>query len=755
MKSIKPFIDLGWYTVPLKGELRRLDDGNKTIPVFEEGWKENYQKEFNERETFIGGVLTGFISDILAIDCDNGATYELFSSLDTLNTFHFVSDGKSEHCGTIIYKYDRDLDKSFSISNDTMKMDFYSDNGFIYLPTDLNTSKVSWGERELPKLSPVPDTIKLVLQQLRELANKPKVNDNREGVLPTSTNYLAPQIKIFVDRKTFIPGLFRIITPRDFRDLDCYVKNGYVHPKDIPEGRGSEYLSKVSAIFGADPSIDKDLYSYAIRLINDMWESPIKSEKLDATIVNPMVNGRSAINGTSIWRYDEFWEKRGLIMTTKRGNVIELFFDDKRAIYYCVDLVDSEVRSFDADAKMHSFVEAITPSVAPKAELKKKLPLIYVSSQPSKTFGFYQQDEYTRCFNQFRQSTALAILGSPETYKEQYKRPNNILNYFETLIPDMVMRNYVLKFLRRKFTTFEYSPVILYFLGKSGSGKDTFVTLLELILGADYISKPSADEFLDKYNEWLLDKYFVQMDEYGNQLTTLNAKKEVLGKLKAYTGKKNLQIRQMRTDGYSYEHSVTFINTANLNPLMIEEEDRRVALIETPNILRNQDWVKAAGGVSEVVEQLMPEEILDFCYYLAVEVDTMTKDAYMTPPDTADKAKLISANLPAGQRLAFFLNRTMFKEIEELALRHEIPEIFEGWDSGRLYADYLFSLYMGMTDGKGTQRGLSKVLKDAGYDKMPTSKNGVKAFYYSVPALKFYNINPFENHHVESVDLRT
>ena len=82
MKTIKPFIDLKWHTVPLKGELKRLSNGKKTIPKFPENWKAHYKKEFNDKEAELGGALTGEVPGIIAIDCDNTATYEIFKALD-------------------------------------------------------------------------------------------------------------------------------------------------------------------------------------------------------------------------------------------------------------------------------------------------------------------------------------------------------------------------------------------------------------------------------------------------------------------------------------------------------------------------------------------------------------------------------------------------------------------------------------------------------------------------------------------------
>ena len=99
IKNIKPFIDLKWHTVPLNGELKKTSNGKKNLPIFKEQWKDKYTKEFNTKITPLGGALTGSMSDIIAIDCDNTITYNMFRALDPKYRFHFISKGKKNKLG--------------------------------------------------------------------------------------------------------------------------------------------------------------------------------------------------------------------------------------------------------------------------------------------------------------------------------------------------------------------------------------------------------------------------------------------------------------------------------------------------------------------------------------------------------------------------------------------------------------------------------------------------------------------------------
>lgn len=751
MQTIQPFIDIGWHTVPLTGKLERLEDGSKTNPYFEKAWKDTYQKEFNENAAYIGGVITGSVSDIIAIDCDDQVTYDMFCALDPANKFHFVSKGKPKGGGTIIYKYPmQDIIPSFSINTAAMHLDFYSDEGFVYLPTDENETKESWAHintmEEIPDIFVIPPTVQLLLYSLhvQYTLEKEKIIVVKDpSVAIQKYNYLAPQIELYLGKDKFMPSLFRIITPKDFRSLDQYIKFGYLQPDQVPEGRGSEYLSKLSAIFGADPSVGQDLYLKVMFKINSLFGSPMPRKRLISTITDPMVEGRASIAGETIWIHDEHWSEKGLTFTNKLGESLEVFFDDVRTIYYMVNYTRDTIQQFFKDTEAFSYIETVGTAPPSRKELKPMMPLVRTDTKPMLPFGFFSTDEYTRHFNLFKQTPALAILNSPEEYSRMYTRPDTIINFFESLIPNELMRDYVLGFIKRKLTRFSYSPVVLYFLGVPGSGKDTFISILANILGDAYIAKPTSKEFLEHFNGWMIDKYFIQLDEYGNQLAKVTDKQEALGKLKAYSGKDTIQIRQMRTDGFLYAHSATFVMTANNNPLMVEEGDRRIALIETPNKLENEKWVKEAGGITSVITKI-DQEINDFCYYLATEVTMITADAYVSPLETDTKRTLIASKLPAAQRLAYIFNNGMFDMLDDLADEHGCREVFNNAVDGRILEADLFNLYLGMTEDKGIKRGLSKALIDQGIVKKPTTINKEKAYYYLVPGLKFFTPHQFD-----------
>lgn len=725
------FIDAGWYTVPLKGELRRLDSGKKTVPIFESEWKKKYAAEFNIVKSTLAGALTGIKSGIMAIDCDNETTYQLFKQLDPTYSFHFVSKGKAEGGGTIIYKYS-DKVGTFKVSNENIKLDFFSDDGFVYLPTEGNETKESWeGTTVLPGIKEIPPTILAVLATFKEKIVTTNGSVKTSIVKTSISNRLAPLLKNFVAKAEYDPALFKIITPYTFRELPAYITKGHLHPEEVPSGRGSEYLSKVSAILGADISVDIELYSKAMLLINSFRKRPKDKSVLLSQIINPMIEERATVDGHVIWQYDKHWEKMGFIATAINGDYLESFYDDVKGSYYLVNYSVPYVRVFNDKGSITSTLKTLLGRAITEVQFDSTKQLIRTYLNPSLEFGHI---EGTDRYNLFRQTQELSVINNPKPYKDSYNRPTAILNYFESLIPDDKMRSYVLSFLRTKFTTFNYSPVVLYLIGKPGSGKDTLVNILRKIIGDEYVAKPDTKVFNEQYNGWIMDKYFIQLDEYGNKLVRMSDKQEVLGKIKAYTGSADLQIRAMRTDGFNYKHSSTFILTANLNPLPVEMDDRRFALVKTPNKLELQDWVAEFGGISAVQDRIKTE-IMDFCYYLATEVANLKPDEYMIAPNTADKEKIMMDNLPAVEQIAYFINNSKYQELLDLATDYGIDNFDNCWDKNRLMDDKLDELYQAMTDGNGHHRTICKALKNIGLQRSHSTKNNANIFYYTINEL--------------------
>ena len=510
------------------------------------------------------------------------------------------------------------------------------------------------------------------------------------------------------------------------------MRNGHLHPEAIPEGRGSEYLVKVSAILGADSSIDEELYVNAMMQINNMFEDPMDHKRLSATIMDPMLTGNAAINGESIWSYDENWEQYRLIVQTKRQTTLELAFDDNLGIYYAIDLASERVIKFSKDTEFSSYLQSAALNAPKKTDLVRGLPLVNVVSDPGRHFGFVDSDDIVRTLNLFKPTPYLRVIQDPSIWADKYTKPEATINYFKTLVPDDEMRDFLLKFLRHKLRTFDYSPVVLYFMGVHGSGKDTLVQILETIMGS--VSRPTTKEFLEIYNSWLANTYFVQLDEYGNQLQRQSDKEEAQGRIKAYSGKPLFRLRTMRTDGVDVKHSATFIMTQNKNPLTLEDGDRRIAYFDTPNVLADASWVQEFGGMTAVYNRIL-SEVMDFCYYLVTEVDAIHPDSFMRPPMTERKHELIASSMPLPMRIAYACKhkkRHILMEIAEEAMDIELQEEIA---RGYVTVYQLQEAYNIITEYKGSPKAIHNAVKQMSIPTVRTTKAGAATYRIEIPAV--------------------
>lgn len=713
---MQQFIDKGWKVVPLGGVLKRLPGGKKTLPSFPKDWNNSSVYRPIPSTPYLGIALAGKASNIIVLDCDNAQTFKMFRALDPDYKFVFESNNKEEGTtGHIVYKYEEGI-PNFSVSKDGMKLDVISDGKGVYLPGPLNETKESFTYTEDPK--PIPAIVKGLLTSLipkkQEITNTTQSYDYHfaniiEGLLEGNPSHT----------------LLKALTPKAFRSLPNFVNQGFLHPADVPEGRGSEYLSQVSSILGADISIDVDTYKSAMISLNAMFTDPMDMDRLLRTIIGPMISGEAkGTDGQMIWRYDPNFSKERYNIKTKLGEIIEVFYDPNKRMWYVVEIKTKKVQTFATDSSILSHLSAMSVEPLTKPKLQRNVPLMTTCTLLNKPFGFLGKNE----FNLFQSTQYLKILTGDENVVN-YKKPEVMLKFLESLIPEKESREYLLLFLRRKLITLEYSPVVLNFVGVSGAGKDLFVNILTKIVGRDYLAKPSGREFIEQYNHYLVDKFIVQCDEYGDQYNRFDHKQQALGRLKTYTGSEEIQIRQMRTDGYIYKHCLTFILTSNKQPLVLDVDDRRLLMLHNPNKLATQDWVKEYGGTAEVVD-LLDTELPSFCQYLRDELPMLGRSEYMEPPFTADKQKTIELGMQTIDLIIHFIKNKMYQKLYDLAVSVGVDDIYERHDLNRIYESSLYAIYEHSTKYDTTIRSFRLQINRRGLIKKDTSVNNKKSYYY-------------------------
>src|SRR5690606_6112094 len=119
--------------------------------------------------------------------------------------------GNEIKAATFLYQYHEELDENFIVKNDKINLDFYSNKGFIYLPTVANKTKVAW--EAIPEIKPVPHEVLALLKSLKPVKLR---SADTELQSKRWKIHLAPQVQKFVANKKVTKELFKILTPKDF-----------------------------------------------------------------------------------------------------------------------------------------------------------------------------------------------------------------------------------------------------------------------------------------------------------------------------------------------------------------------------------------------------------------------------------------------------------------------------------------------------------------------------------------------------------
>ena len=760
MKDIQPFIDLGFYTVPLNGTITRNEKEKKLVPAFPGPWKELYLEDgpydpklHNEKPPATGAFITGKRSMAISIDCDNQETYDIFKALDPGYGFAFESHGKTAGGASIIYRLNDSYADipAFRIHEDEMQLDYQTDDLLQFLPSVGNESKVEWAADDLasmPELKEPPSTIINYLKSLHRLKLKSNASVTPDGQITNSAvnrhyKNLAPFIKAFLSNNKFDPALFRILTPNDedFKQLPQYKAEKTLHPKNVPDGLGNKYLTSLMGVLVCDVSVSPKMFKQFMHAVNELWD-PYSPAELNKMITYQM--------GRDRWVYDKDWHESVDVILTEYGTMVNVFYDPLTRIYYALDntLGMSMFTYLDALPKhINSIIQGNrvykTTDIYDYLENKRTI------MSPLEPYGDLPPDGQINLqrFNLFDRSRAYEILLNPEAYADEYKgkTPTNTLAFFEHLIPDDTTRDYVLRFVLTKLLTLQFSEVVLYFLGKQGAGKNLFIDWLDAFTenvagtnthSADYkmVVEVDLENFLAKYNLWIVNALFANLDEYGEKTTSSSEDRRVLAQLKSYTGKAQIQLRTMSTDPIPATHRCTFILTANENRLSPDLEDRRLVLIDTPTQLQEADFVLDHGGKSEAIQALFDEQHL-WAYYWATNYKQLTKDEYRTPPATQFKEDMILRHLPPSKRIVAAVYQQDVRLLIGLCEETDLmQELLDDAIWGAVSKTLLVSIFETMVEGTAARKSmLDKALRDLRINasKMRMGQRQVYGFPFS------------------------
>lgn len=485
------------------------------------------------------------------------------------------------------------------------------------------------------------------------------------------------------------------------------------------------YLRNISNTLKFDVSIDKQTHYTIMHMINNMLKKPMSIDH----ILTPAYNNYFA--------YDPNWHETGVLFKNRTGDTMEGIVDNKSFGRCIIVNHDEQLVHHCTSARMLNSIVKIMGGIhiSERAFLNRAFQTTIINDH-TKTWGWHSNKKY---FNVVESTEALSIINSPSFYSSKHEFPHITLKYLQSLIPNNDSREYVLRFLKTKFTSFAYSPIILNFVGVQGSGKDVFVSLLSRI--DPKVGKPTPMKLKSHLNEWMRDTAFIHLDEYSDKLPQDHIRSSVIGCIKSISGSPNLQLN--KKDLEIIQHHNTFILTSNKNPFDIVADDRRFVTINCPYRLDKLQWVKDYGGISKVVKQI-EKETLDFSYYLGTHIEPFALDDenYMVAQVTPIRA------LTPTDHIAYLLENNNIKELISLFLANGINKYNEGWEKDRLYFDKLYELYKKMANLEPSRlehgkfrKAINKAMGGRARETKTSTNYRVTArFYYNIPDLHEYKV---------------
>lgn len=659
MITVKHFTAMGMRTMPIGKPGYTLVRDHATLKKFirnkynvivpfkdamPEDWTQAYGKVRTEHpDTPLGGVICGVLNDlhpgeiqVIALDCDDDNTWQVFRALDPEYPYHFRSLGKPG--GTLLYLLPEELKAvyQYSIKNAAFKFEYMAlresgSNSMVYLPTTANQTKQVIAEDATIGYPPAP-----VIALLQSLApSKTSIVSTAitaTGKLP----YNAPLLQKYVDEikacgdadnlfgrqhevSEVSKRVYQIFTPKEFRACLAYDKNGWLHPNDDEIAPYSRYIVGVSSIAGADPSVDTDLYLAFMQAINAQIDVPYKVKRYIDEVLSPMVDGKAKINNEPIWKYDPEWDQRSLTIVNQYGENLEYFIDELTPnsyleynhytktllpIKYLKNLLE---RVYSVDSRKESEL--------PSKSLVKKMRLLQEIHTVKQEPGLYVGTDGKMVINVERACLPLQILRDPSMYHETITDQNLYAQAFDCFLAHLLNNDQAsMLFMKQLIAYHGFNltaiPVIVYIVGVGGAGKSEFAFMLEKLFGSNVTRRPQPKHLTSQWNDFLENCAILILSETGD--ASRRDQEGIKSILKQVTGERTMDI------------------SARFKPLR-----NNVPMFVLPILLTNSAWYQedvkdrrlfpivptAALNESEVVKQFEKQHSVRLTEFIQEGID--------------------------------------------------------------------------------------------------------------------------------------
>lgn len=616
-----------FHTVPLVGkELTRNSKGVKVGFAFpENGWM-SFIENRNKNNTPLLAAIA--LDDFLGLDFDTDESFNTALKLDPECKYVAKSDLKGGH---LLYKAS---DVELIRNKIPGVLDIQTKNKLIFLATPANKTKVLLTKplTSLDELTTMPLQMQLYIENLilkylnDNISYATSTNNKSMTIFEDSTlGYILKDIK---PDSLYSKDIFKLITPQKYRP-------SMMHPNDIPEGEGTEYLQAIRTRLALDVSVSEGVFRDVMHYVNNQWSEPMTEDRINKDCDYQI--SKATINGQKAWVFDENWDKAGLIIKDKFHSAIEFFYDYKRGVFVEYNRTTKQiiVHATGTNAK-HSIMAKKRGTITINDMISKSTEIELINQPTEPSYFTPPIPPYHAKFNTFVPAMGTQILRDPSLVTNP-KYPDKILRFMVNLIPNKRRREWLLRFIRHKHLTYDYSPIYLVFSGVGGAGKGVFIDiLLEFFAGRERIQDVDLEKLQNNFNAWKIVTDYVHIDEAGEGATKREAAL-VVAELKKLTGSAYTSVqykgKDITGDDTQRQYITPILNT-NIGVKVITDipkNDRRFVFIKCPNKMT----IISDNNDTEYVN-MMREELPHFAHYLATQVTSMDIQEYTSNASQKD-----------------------------------------------------------------------------------------------------------------------
>lgn len=621
-----------FHTVPLDGsEMVRDAEGKKVGVSFPKGGWTQYVTNKNTKNTPVLAAIA--LNHFIGLDFDTDESFNLALQIDANCAYVAKSDYKGGH---LLYRCLDDLGQPYTkLTNSKVPglLDIQMNNSLIYLATPGNKTKTLLTEpiKHLSDLTMMPIAMQMYVENLMLRYQNENIvfqtSNNAFHIAEDSTlGYLLKDIK---PDSPYNVEIFKVLTPKKYRP-------NKLHPNDIPDGEGTDYLQAIRTRLALDISISESVMRNTMHYVNNQWDSQMPASRIESDCSYQIQ--KATIDGNKAWVYNEDWDKQGLIIKDRYLSAIEFMFESStsRFIEFNRTTKDIIVHSNLTNAK-NSLVSKKKTNLATNDMITKAVEVDIISDPTLPSFFIKGIQPYKPQFNMFVPAIGTQILRHPDLVTNP-RYPTHTLKFLENLIPNQNRRDWIMKFIKYKHQTYNYSPLYIVFAGVGGAGKGVFINeILSFFAGLGRIQDIDIDKLQNNFNSWKASTDYAHLDEAGEGMS----KKEsalLVAELKKLTGSPTVSIQFKGKDisgKDTVRHYITPILNTNMTVKVITDlpkNDRRFVFIKCPNKM-----AKISNSNDAMYVQLIKDELPHFAHYLATQVDDIDVKDYNSNESQKDK----------------------------------------------------------------------------------------------------------------------